>query len=71
MNLLTICFLTLMVTTGCVHSITDIDTSKKNQACVRECSGVYSRCLSGAFGIAAQNGCGDGFKVCSNSCPDK
>ena len=71
MKLLTLCCLAIVAMTGCVRSISDIDTSKKNQACVRDCSGVYSRCLSGAFGIAAQNGCGEGFKVCSNACPDK
>jgi hypothetical protein len=29
-------------------------TSKKNRACVRECSEVYSRCLSGAYGMVAK-----------------
>lgn len=70
MKLLSLLLLGTIGIVGC----TSIDTAEfkgKNQNCVRDCTGVYSRCMSGAMGIIAQQGCASGFRACSNSCPDK
>ena len=73
-NLFILLTLTIVVT-GCQHfsvsDVADIDTSKKDQTCIRQCTVGYSNCVGGAFGIAAQNSCVNGFKVCSNTCPAK
>jgi hypothetical protein len=70
MKLLSLLLFGTIGVVGC----TSIDTAEfkgKNQNCVRDCTGVYSRCMSGAMGIIAQQGCASGFRACSNSCPDK
>ena len=59
--------------TGCQHmsveDISEIDTSNKQPACVRQCTASYSDCVGEAFGIAAQNSCGNAYKICINTCP--
>jgi hypothetical protein len=70
MRLLSLSILGLVALAGC----TSIDTEQfksKNQDCVRQCTGVYSSCMSGAMGLIAQSGCSSGFKGCANSCPDR
>jgi hypothetical protein len=71
MKLLTLCFFSLVALAGCASSIDSVDVSGKNQACVRQCTGTYSNCVGNAFGIAAQNACGSGYRACANTCPDK
>ena len=70
MKLLSLLLFGTMGIVGC----TSIDTAEfkgKNQDCVRQCTGVYSSCMSGAMGLIAQSGCSSGFKGCANSCPDR
>jgi hypothetical protein len=65
-------FLSILVSlVGCAGGIDSVDTSKKNGACVRQCSGTYSSCIGNAFGLSAQSACASGFKACANTCPDK
>ena len=75
MKLLFIGLLGLFALAGCQHfavdDISSIDTSQKNQLCIRQCSATYSDCIGKAFGISAQNSCGNGYKVCVQTCPAK
>jgi len=52
---------------GCI-SLTDVDTSKKTQSCVRECSTTASQCMGNT---SYPRGCRDAFKICIDNCPDK
>ena len=52
---------------GCI-SLTDVDTSKKTQSCVRECSTTASQCMGNT---SYPRGCRDAFKICTDNCPDK
>ena len=71
MKLLTLCLLSFAALAGCAGGIDSVDTSGRNQACVRQCTGTYSSCIGNAFGISAQSACASGFKACANTCPDK
>ncbi len=65
----------LVVLTACQHMLVEdihaIETAKTDPSCVRECSTAYSNCIGGAFGISAQNACGNGYKLCIGTCPTK
>ena len=70
MKLLSLLLFGTMGIVGC----TSIDTAEfkgKNQACVRQCTSIYSSCIGNASGLIAQSGCSSGFSACSNACPDK
>lgn len=61
-----------MALIGCVSGgIDDVNTSGKNQSCVRQCTNTYSNCIGASLSIAAQRACASGFRVCANTCPDK
>ena len=64
-------FCLLISLVGCVTSIDSVDTKGKNQACVRQCTETYSRCIGNAMGMPAQSSCASGFRACANTCPDK
>ena len=70
MKLLTLCLLSLIALAGCA-GIDSNAHSAKNQACVRQCTSIYSTCIGNAMGIISQSGCSSGFSACANSCPDK
>ena len=55
---------------GCV-SLADVDTSKKNPNCVRQCSTTASQCMGNAITYPSVSGCRDAFKICTDTCPDK
>ena len=69
----------LMVTTGllagCAYSIADIDVSKSEPSCVRQCSTAYSSCVSGGnqvgFKTETLRACQESYKVCIQTCPAK
>jgi hypothetical protein len=63
-------FVSLFSLAGCVTSIDSVDTKGKNQACVRQCTETYSRCIGNAMGMPAQSSCASGFRACANTCPD-
>ena len=59
-----------LVLYGCV-SLADIDTTKKNQNCVRQCSTTVSQCMGNAIGQPQMSACKEAFKICIDSCPER
>lgn len=57
---------------GCV-SIADIDASKSEPGCARECTARYSSCIgSGSYvGALLQQSCKEGLQLCVKTCPPK
>lgn len=70
MKLITLCLFSCIAMVGCA-GIDSTAYSAKNQACVRQCTSIYSTCIGNAMGFVAQGGCSSGFNACSNACPDK
>jgi hypothetical protein len=60
-------FLATGLLAGCV-SLADVDTSKKDPICVRQCSISVSQCMGNGGYV---RGCKDAFRICIESCPDK
>jgi hypothetical protein len=67
--------LSVMALSACAYSISDIDVSKFEPACVRQCSTTYSACVSGGnqvgFKTETLRACQESYKVCVNTCPVK
>ena len=67
--------ITVLLLTGCAYSIKDIDVSKAEQKCVRECSSNYSSCVSNGnqvgFKTETLRACKESFEICVNTCPAK
>ena len=70
MKILALGFIGFIFLSGCA-GIDSTAFSAKNQACVRQCTSIYSTCIGNAMGLISQSGCSSGFSACSNSCPDK
>ena len=70
-----ISFLVLILLTGCAYSIADIDISKTEPKCARECSITYSSCVSGGnqvgFKTETLRACREAYVVCIQTCPTK
>ena len=64
-----------LITCGCAYSITDIDISKSEPTCVRQCSTNYSSCVSQGnqigFKTETLRACRDAYAVCVQTCPTK
>lgn len=60
---------------SCAYSITDIDISKYEPACVRQCSANYSSCVSQGnqigFKTETLRACRESYAVCVQTCPAK
>lgn len=60
---------------GCAYSITEVDTSRADPACVRECTAPYSSCVSGGPSVGLKTetlrACRDAYSVCVSTCPPK
>ena len=60
---------------GCAYSITDIDISKAEPTCVRQCSIHYSSCVSQGnqigFKTETLRACREAYGVCVQTCPTK
>jgi hypothetical protein len=60
---------------GCAYSITDIDISKSEPTCVRQCSISYSNCVSQGnqigFKTETLRACRESYGVCVQTCPIK
>lgn len=60
---------------GCAYSIKDVDVSKAEPSCARQCSGTYSACVSGGnqvgFKTETLRACKEAFEVCIKTCPMK
>ena len=65
--------LSVWMLAGCV-SISDIDVSKSEPNCARECTIAYSSCISaptvGTPSVLYYQ-CKEAFKVCIQTCPAK
>jgi len=55
---------------GC-HSIVDIDVSKSEPICVRQCTTTYSQCVSIGLSGGSMRNCKDAYSVCVSTCPPK
>ncbi len=68
---------TIVVTVlaGCAYSIKDIDVSKVESNCARECTAIYSSCVSGGNQIGSKmetlRACKEGYEACITTCPAK
>jgi hypothetical protein len=60
---------------GCAYSIADIDISKKEPTCARQCTASYSSCVSVGnqigFKTETLRACKEGYSACVSTCPDK
>ena len=60
---------------GCAYSITDIEVSKSEPVCVRQCSTNYSSCVSQGnqigFKTETLRACRESYAVCVQTCPAK
>lgn len=58
---------------GCAYSISEIDVSKSEPSCVRQCTTTYSSCVSGGnqigFKTETLRACQESYKVCVQTCP--
>ena len=71
MKLLSLLLLGSIGLVGCAPGIHGYDVSGKNQVCVRDCTATYSNCVGLAINTSAQYACESGYRVCSNSCPNR
>jgi len=57
---------------GSYHGIMDIDTSKAEPACVRECATTYSNCFKTGIGYSnIMKACREAYAVCVSTCSSK
>ena len=60
---------------GCAYSIKDIDVSKADPSCTRQCTTSYSQCVSGSpsvgFKTETLRACRESYEVCISTCPNK
>jgi hypothetical protein len=65
----------LMLFSGCAANIKDVDISQAEPDCARQCTAIYSSCVSGGNTIgvpyALQSACKESFKKCIQTCPNK
>ncbi len=58
---------------GCAYSIKEIDVSKSEPICVRECSNNYSSCVSqgNQIGLKTETlrACKEAYEICVKTCP--
>ncbi len=61
--------------TGCAYSIKEVDVSKAEPECVRECTSDYSSCVSQGnqvgFKTETLRACRDAYEICISACPAK
>ena len=66
-------FITLLQ--ACAYSISDIDLSKVDPVCARQCTANYSACVSGGNQIGFKGetlrACREAYSVCVKTCPEK
>ncbi len=60
---------------SCAYSIRDIDVSKVESNCARQCTAIYSSCVSGGnqvgFKTETLRACKEGYEACITTCPAK
>jgi hypothetical protein len=72
-RLLLLAFTVLL--SGCAYSINDIDVTKTDPICTRQCTATYSSCVSGGnqvgFKTETLRACREAFAACVQTCPAK
>lgn len=62
----------LLALTNCAYSIKEVDTSKADPGCVRQCSQSYSSCASSGpvigFKTETLRACKEAYEICINTC---
>jgi len=62
-----------LLLSACSYSISEIDVSKYEKTCVRDCSKSYSSCVSQGnqigFKTETLRACRESYQVCVNTCP--
>jgi hypothetical protein len=65
----------ILALSGCAYSIKDIDVSKADPICTRQCTASYSQCVSGGPSIGAKTetlrACREAYAICVATCPSK
>jgi hypothetical protein len=65
----------LAVLAGCAYSIKDIDVTKAEPACARQCTATYSGCVSAGNQIGSKwetlRACREAYAACIQTCPAK
>jgi len=60
---------------GCAYSISDIDLSKTEPTCARQCTATYSQCIQSGpavgFKTETLRACRDAYVACVSTCPAK
>lgn len=60
---------------GCAYSIKDIDVSKADSICTRQCTATYSQCVSTGpsvgFKTETLRACKEAYEICISTCPSK
>lgn len=60
---------------GCAYSIADIDLSKTDPACARQCTATYSQCVQAGpvvgFKTETLRACREAYAACVSTCPPK
>lgn len=60
---------------GCAYSIADIDVSKKEPDCARQCTANYSQCVQAGpvvgFKTETLRACREAYAACVSTCPAK
>ena len=69
-----LCF-SLIAPIGCAYSIKEVDVSKADPSCVRECTASYSSCVSQGnqvgFKTETLRACKEAYEICISVCPAK
>ena len=75
MRLLLSVTIALPLLVGCAYSIKDVDVSKVESTCARQCTATYSSCVSGGnqvgFKTETLRACKEGYEACIQTCPAK
>jgi hypothetical protein len=75
MRKLTPFLLFALALSGCAYSINDIDVTKTEPMCTRQCTATYSACVSGGnqvgFKTETLRACREGYAACVQTCPTK
>jgi len=74
-HLLVVNIFAFLLLSGCAYSISDIDVSKTEPNCARQCTATYSSCVSGGnqvgFKTETLRACKEAYSVCIKTCPAK
>lgn len=64
-----------LIVSGCAYSIADIDVTKVEASCARQCTANYSSCVSGGnqvgFKTETLRACKEAYDACIKTCPAK